>query len=139
MSQVDQKASSNEPKPRKPYTPPRLVSFGHVKDIVQGDTGHGIDASGGHSKTCWIAEALYGADDPRTVLLRAWLSVVYDERRPGWTLVVFLYRALGRQTACLIEKGVLPSRLFRPLFDRLVERAVADAPRAFVAARRSAD
>ena len=135
MSQSENKTGSTPQPARKPYKTPRLVSYGHVKDIVQGTAGQGNDAGGGHSKQCWIAEALYGSDDPRTHLLRAWLSVVYDERRPGWAFVAF-YRVFGPGTARLISSGVLPRQLFRPLFDALVERAVADAPRAFTAARR---
>jgi len=135
MSQSENKSGSTPQAARKPYKTPRLVSYGHVKDIVQGTQGPGNDAGGGHSKQCWIAEALYGSDDPRTHLLRAWLSVVYDERRSGWAFVA-LYRVFGRSTARLISIGVLPRQFFRPLFDALVEKAVADAPRAFAAARR---
>ena len=126
-----------EPTPqpaRKPYSPPHVISYGHVKDIVQGNAGNGLDAGGGHSKACWIAEALYGVDDPRTHLLRAWLTVIYDERRPGWRFVA-VYRTLGRATAKLVERGVLPKGLFQPLFDALLEKALADSARAFVAAR----
>jgi hypothetical protein len=135
MSHTDDKTGSTPQPPAKPYTPPRIVSYGHVKDLVQGNQGGGLDASGGHSKQCWIAEALYGADDPRTHLLRAWLTVVHDQRRPGWMFVV-LYRVCGRGTARLISSGALPARWFRPLFDSLVDRALADAPRVFALARR---
>jgi len=135
MSQNENKTGSTPPPARKPYATPRLVPYGHVKDIVQGTQGPGNDQGGGHSKQCWIAEALYGSDDARTHLLRAWLSVVYDERRAGWECVA-LYRVFGRTTARLISAGVLPRQLFRPLFDVLVEKAVADAPRAFAAVRR---
>jgi hypothetical protein len=134
MSQ-NQKPSNSVPTPaRKPYSPPRVSSYGHVKDIVQGSVGGGNDGGGTHSKTCWIAEALYGVSDPRTHLLRAWLAVVYGERRRGWMFVV-LYHRFGRGTATLIRRGVLPRGLFQPLFDALVEKALADSARAFVAAR----
>jgi hypothetical protein len=119
---------------RKPYSPPRLVLYGHVKDIIQGGTGNGNDAPD-HSKQCWIADALYGAADPRTQLLRAWLTVVYEERRPGWMFVA-LYRTFGRRTAALIVRGILPRRLFQPLFDALVVKALAACAGAFVTARR---
>jgi len=137
MSHSDDKTGSTPKPPAKPYTPPRIVSYGHVKDLVQGSAGPGADGGGGgtHSKQCWIAESLYGADDPRTHLLRAWLTVVHDERRPGWMFVV-LYRVFGRGTARLISSGALPAHWFLPLFDGLVDRALADAPRAFVLARR---
>jgi hypothetical protein len=88
-----------------------------------------------HSKVCWIAEVLYGAADPRTQLLRAWLTVVYDERRRGWMFVA-LYRRFGRGTAALIARGLLPRQVFEAVFDRLLEKALADSVVAFVAARR---
>lgn len=118
---------------RKPYSTPRLVAYGYVKDIVQGANGMMNDGSN-HSKQCWIAEALYGVDDPRTHLLRAWLAVVHTQRRPGWRFVT-LYRIFGRGTAKLIRQGILPRRLFRLLFDALVQKAIAESAHAFVAAR----
>ena len=134
MSQSEKPNDPPRPPARKPYSHPRVVSYGHVKDIVQGSIGPGNDGSGTHSKQCWIAEALYGAHDSRTYLLRAWLTVIYDERRRGWMLVG-LYRLFGRRTAALITGGILPRMLFQPLFDTLVEKAMADSARAFVAAR----
>ena len=134
MSESRKSSDAREQPARKPYSPPHVVSYGHVKDIVQGSTGGGNDGSGTHSKSCWIAEALYGPHDPRTHLLRAWVTVVYDERRPGW-MFVGLYRVFGRSAAALITRGILPRVLFQPLFDTLVEKALADSARAFVAAR----
>ena len=134
MKDTKDDSGLNVPKTRKPYEPPRLISYGHVKDLVQGANGNGLDASGGHSKTCWIAEALYGVDDPRTLLLRAWLTVVYEDRRAGWAWVE-CYRVCGRQVARLIAAGVLPRRLFRSLFDALLIRALAAARPAFVEPR----
>jgi hypothetical protein len=66
---------------------------------------------------------LYGVDDPRTLLVRSWVTFIYDERRPGWMFVA-LYRTFGRATANLISRGILPRRLFRPLFDALLEKAL---------------
>lgn len=134
MSENEKPIESTPQPPRKPYSPPHVISYGHVKDIIQGSGGNGLDAGGGHSKTCWIAEALYGLNDPRTHLLRAWLTRIYDERRPGWLFVV-MYRVFGRATAALIRRGFLPKSLFQPLFDALLEKALADSAHAFVAAR----
>src|SRR5262245_45426899 len=117
---------------KKPYATPRLRYYGHVKDIIQGANGRMIDASGTRSKTCWIAEALYGVDDPRTLVVRAWLATVLAERRPGWRFVE-LYGRIGRATAALIRRGILPRQLFRPLFDRLVEKAFVHSAHALVA------
>ena len=120
---------------RKPYTPPRVISYGHVKDIIQGATGKHADGPGVLSKvTCWIAEVLYGVNDPRTLLLRAWLTAAYEQRRPGWRWIA-LYRRFGQTTANLISRGYLPRQLFQPIFDRLVENAL-DAWAFAVAARR---
>lgn len=135
MSESQKNSDGTVPPARKPYSPPRLVDYGHVKDIVQGGTGMAGDAPD-HSKVpCWIAEVLYGAADPRTRLLRGWLTVIYEERGPGWMFVA-LYRTFGRGTAALIERGLLPRRVFRPLFDMLVEKALVDSTRALVAVRR---
>jgi hypothetical protein len=123
-------------KKRKPYTPPKMVSHGHVKDIIQGGGGKKSDAGAakgaGNSKACWIAEALYGVDDPRTLLLRAWLAVAYDERRPGWQFIA-LYARVGRTVAHLIYQGYLPRGLFRPLFDALVNRALDQSAQTILA------
>jgi hypothetical protein len=134
MSQSEKPNESSRQPARKPYSPPQVIAYGHVKDIVQGAGGNGLDSGGGHSKACWIAEALYGVDDPRTHLVRAWVTEIYDDRRPGW-MFVGLYRIFGRATAALITRGILPRMLFQPLFDTLVEKALADSARAFVAAR----
>ena len=122
--------TTNAPSPagRKPYAPPRLSSYGHVKDIVQGNAGNRNDGGPGLSKICWVAEALYGVEDPRTLVLRAWLTAIHRERRPGW-LLVELYRRFGLKTADLIRAGRLPRRAFLPVFDRLAVRAFDAAAR----------
>jgi hypothetical protein len=134
MSDRDTRQAAPSPA-RKPYTPPRLVTYGHVKDLVQGAGGKKKDFAPPNSKSCWIAEALYGAEDPRTLLLRSWVSSIYDNRRPGW-MFVWLYRTFGRAAANLIARGVLPRRLFQSLFDTLVEKALTESAHALVAERR---
>jgi len=39
MSATDKSVDRRAPGARKPYAKPRLVSYGHVKDIVQGTGG----------------------------------------------------------------------------------------------------
>lgn len=130
MNLTDKAADSSQ---RKPYAMPVLVCYGHVKDIIQGGVGMMSDAPGGNSKACWVAEALYGVHDPRTTLLRAWLSHAYVERRRWW-LFVALYRRFGRTIADWIHRGHLPRRWLRPLFDFLVVRAFDESARAIKAA-----
>ena len=134
MSLTNKPVDPKSPAPRKPYAPPRLVSYGHVKDIIQGGGGKKADAGAGNSKGCWIAEALYGVEDPRTLLLRAWLSVAYEERRAGWWFIA-LYQQFGRATADLIYRGYLSRQLFRPLFDRLVDKTLSESAQTIIARR----
>jgi hypothetical protein len=133
-SDSETEVDTEPPPARKPYATPKLISYGHVKDVVQGANGMMVDASGSRSKTCWIAEALYGVDDPRTLLVRAWLATVLVERRPGWRFVE-LYGRVGAATAALIRRGILPRQLFRRLFDRLFEQALDHSADALAARR----
>ena len=121
MSVIKQTPASKPPAHRKQYAPPRLVSYGPVKDIVQGNTGS-MNDSGATKAQCWIAEALYGVEDPRTLTLRWWLTSVYDGRQRGWMFVA-LYRRIGRRVAASIRAGRLPRRALLPLFDVLAEKA----------------
>jgi hypothetical protein len=116
--------STRAPEPR-PYTSPRLICYGHIKDIVQGDGGKANDGGGDHSKACWIAEALYGVDAPRTLLVRSWLTRAADCHL-GWLAFVRTYSAIGRGLAASIRRGRLPRAPFAWLFERLVRRAGAD-------------
>jgi len=111
---------------RRKYEAPRLVTYGHVKDVVQGSGGSGNDGGANHSKVCWIAEALWGIEAPRTLLLRSWLADVYEARRGGWRLIA-LYRACGRRAASMIRRGLLPRSAFRNIFNYLVEKAALDS------------
>ena len=120
MTVTKKTPDANATNRRKPYTPPRLVSYGHVKDVVQGAVGGMVD--GDTTRMCRVAEALYGVHDPRTLVLRGWLAAVRSGRKPGWPLVD-IYTRIGPPVARLIEGGYLPRRAFRPLFDRLAATA----------------
>ena len=133
MNLADKAAESSLAAQRKPYAPPRLVCYGSVKELIQGGGGGGGDATAHTKVQCWIAEALYGIDEPRTTLLRAWLSDEYVQRRRWW-LFVALYRSCGRSVAELIHRGHLPQRWVRPFFDFLVDRAFDESARAIRAA-----
>ena len=136
MNPADNAAESGRAAHRKPYAPPRLVCYGSVKDLIQGGGGGGLDAtSGAHSKACWVAEALYGVCDPRTTLLRAWVTREYDQEGRWW-LFAALYMRCGRAVANSIHRGHLPRRWLRPLFDFLVGKAFDESARAIRAAGR---
>jgi hypothetical protein len=106
---------------RKPYVSPRLVSYGHVKDIVQGATGSMADGTTTRA-TCWIAEALYGIDHPRTLTLRWWMTRIYAMKQRGWIFVA-IYRAIGERVAASIHAGFVPRMMLLPLFDVLADKA----------------
>lgn len=121
---------------RQPYAPPRVICYGSVKDIVQGGGGGGLDvANGQHTKSCWVAEALYGVYDPRTTLLRAWVTRQHVEKGRWW-LFAALYARYGRAAADLIYRNRLPRQWVRPLFDVLLDRAFDETARAIKATGR---
>lgn len=126
------KPAGETPARKKPYTSPRLISYGHVKDIVQGSTGPMTGDGSSTTKPCWVAETLYGPNDCRTLVLRDWLSVVYAQRRRGWQLVA-LYGKYGRAVASAVACGRLPRIVFRALFDRLAQRAFTECARCLAA------
>lgn len=68
---------------------------------------------------CWIAEAIYGADDIRTHAVRRYLT-----ERGG--ILVSLYRKFGQRAAKI--KWLV--RLLRPLFDRFASRGMMLYPAA---------
>ena len=125
---------------KKKYQCPRLVCYGNVAELTRGGGGNGLDqGSGQHTKMCWIAEAIYGVDAPRTQLVRGWLSECY-ERRERWSLVVVpLYRRLGQRIAVFIQCFPVFKSLFRPLFDVGVRRAHRDRATALLAGVRTSN
>ena len=120
--------SNKRPGPRKPYTSPRLTCYGSFKDLVQGSFGSKSDGAPGTTKPCWIAEALYGDDDPRTLILRHFLADVYDQSRFGWPLVA-MYARFGRPIAGAVRRSPALARALRPIFDQLLQPACAEALR----------
>lgn len=123
---------------KKKYQIPRLKYYGNVVQLTRGGGGTGNDA-GRHTKHCWIAEALYGVDAPRTQLIRAWLIECYDRHEP-WSLVaVPLYRRFGERVAAFLRSYPAFKRAFRPLFDLGVKRAHRDRSAALLAVPDAAD
>lgn len=81
-------------------------------------------AVGKPPRPCWIAEAIYGVDDSRTLLLRRWLTTEFAKQRIG-RIVVRLYVAIGRQTAWAVRRSRVLRALFIPLFERALRSARA--------------
>jgi hypothetical protein len=124
------KASLQERKdttsPKKKYSAPHLACYGDVTQLTRGVGGHGTDGGkAGQSRVlmCWIAEALYGIDDPRTRLVRAWLTASYERRDPLARVVVPLYSRFGVAVGGMMSRYPALQTLFRPLFDWAVKRA----------------
>ncbi len=108
---------------KKAYSTPQLTFYGDVSQVTRGGGGTMGDAPGGATMMCWIAEALYGVDAPRTHLVRAWLRESY-ERRVSWALVVVpLYRRFGQRVAASVRRHSFLQSLFRRVFDHAVRKA----------------
>ena len=71
---------------------------------------------------CWIAEAIYGVDDPRTLLLRHWLNFEFTKQKLG-RVVMAIYIAVGQQVAWAVRRSSILRAIFRPLFERALHKA----------------
>lgn len=118
---------------KKKYQHPQLVCYGTVVKLTKGSGTHGNDGAGGQTKICWIAEAIYGVDAPRTQLVRAWLSECYERREPWSLVIVPLYRRFGQRIAAFLRSCPVFKSVFRPLFDLGVRRANRDRAAALLA------
>jgi hypothetical protein len=108
---------------KKQYRTPELLFHGDVTQLTKGTLGSLGDGSANKSRSCWIAEALYGIDAPRTRLVRAWLAECY-EQRVSWALVIVpLYSRFGQRVAGSVRRHSSLRQLFRPIFDYAVRRA----------------
>lgn len=85
-----------------------------------GGAGQVIHGKGG----CWIAEAIYGADDPRTHLVRAYLNGPFMQTAFG-RFVMSFYLRFGQAVAAQVRKRGWLKRAFQPLFDRALTSATA--------------
>jgi hypothetical protein len=70
---------------------------------------------------CWIAEAIWGVNDPRTHLVRYWLNNIWAAKSGIGRAVMFVYRKIGRWVA---RKPKLVTML-KPLFRLALKRALA--------------
>jgi hypothetical protein len=115
--------AQNTPKPKKPYSAPRLVKYGDLRQLTRGSHGRRADNRvGTATRPCWIAEVLYGADDPRTHLLRIWLVDVYSKTASG-SIVVAVYKRFGRKLSALVRRSSLLRGVLYPVFEAGLVRA----------------
>lgn len=117
------------PEPKKPYSAPRLVKYGDLRQLTRGTHGFRSDVGGPTPSRpgrppnpCWIAEVLYGAEDPRTHLLRMWLVDVYS-KTPVGAMVVAVYRKFGPEMAALAKRSSLLRGILHPVFEAGLVRA----------------
>lgn len=95
-----------------------------LNDFIQKMYASTVDAaSKAASGGCWIAEAIYGTDDPRTHLVRAWLNGPFKKTKVG-RVAMRLYLAFGQRIAVLVRKHNLLKLIFKPLFDTALRRAI---------------
>lgn len=75
------------------------------------------------TKGCWIAEAVYGVDDRRTHVVRAYLNGPFRVKKRG-DLIMRVYLRFGERVARVVKKSKLLKALFRPFFDAALSRAL---------------
>jgi hypothetical protein len=121
---VPPRNSGREAIGRKGYRRPELTTYGSVAHVIRGQAAMMKgDFTGGATKMCWIAEALYGVDAPRTRLVRLWLTA-HHARGSRWArLAVPVYRRCGRTIARAVRSNALIRRGCLRLFDGAVRRA----------------
>ncbi len=96
-------------------------SWNWAKFILDPALQAGGTAAAGLLSKCWIAEVIYGVDDTRTHLIRAWLNGPFERTLIG-SVIGWLYSHFGRWIAA---RPQLALRL-KPLFDRALDRAMAE-------------
>lgn len=74
------------------------------------------------TKGCWIAEAIYGADDPRTHLVRAWLNGPFRMTTFG-NFVMAMYLTFGKSIAFFVRRFAPLRWMLKPLFDVALQKA----------------
>lgn len=93
------------------------------EQIAQVDAELGISNSSS-SSGCWIAAEIYGGWlNPRTVIVRNWLNREFKKSIVG-RMTMSLYLRFGERTARVIRRHPALKRMFRPLFDLALQKAV---------------
>jgi len=82
-------------------------------------------AGAGAAQHCWIAMAIYGDTDWRTLLLRSWLG---DEFRRTWLgeRIMRLYERYGERIAVYVRRWTWLRWSLRPLFELALARAIRE-------------
>jgi hypothetical protein len=80
--------------------------------------GGGLQGGGGGG-FCWVAREVYGAEDPRWMMFRTWLTT----KAPTWLLET--YRAHGESFAAWIHDKPAAKAMVRTLMDRAISAEVA--------------
>ena len=84
--------------------------------------GGGMGGGGmGGGGFCWVAREVYGADNPRWLLFRAWLKT----DAPAW--LHDLYGGHGEQFAAWLKDKPAAKAVVRSLMDAVLDAAVLDA------------
>lgn len=78
----------------------------------------GAGQGAGLAAACWIAERIYGFDDMRTFLLRAWLNGPFRQTMHG-RIIMSLYRLCGQWIAARPRLALK----FKPLFEIALRHA----------------
>ncbi len=87
--------------------------------------GAGFTPNGG--KGCWIAAAVYdGWDDPRTVVVRAWLNSEFTKKWIG-RVIMAGYVRFGERIAEKVKRRRWLRTSFKRLFDLVLDQAIRDA------------
>lgn len=80
--------------------------------------GAGKLLTGIGSLGCWIAEAIYGIDTPKTLTARAWLNGEFKNTFPG-NFIMYFYIKFGQRIAKQVRRYTLLKTIFKPLFDSI--------------------
>lgn len=98
------------------------ASWDAFNNITGAITDAATAASGFGKKGCWIAEAIYGIEDPRTHIVRAWLNGPFRATFIG-NAVMNVYLAVGQQVAWAARRSSWIRAVFKPMFDVALRKA----------------
>jgi len=82
--------------------------------------GSPVGGGVGQNTTCWVAREVYGVDDPRWLLFRAWLL----GDAPDWLRETYI--AHGEQFAAWIHDKPVVKAAIRALMDQAIAGAIAE-------------